>query len=47
MAALLWARPMFALILLALVGRFVWTAWETEAKYGASGHVRRQTGNQE
>ena len=26
MTALLWARPVFALILVALVGIFVWTA---------------------
>jgi len=32
MAALLWARPVFAAILLALVGLYVWTACRAEAK---------------
>ncbi len=45
MTALLWARPIFALILLALVGLCVWTAWE--AKDGAPSQARHQSGNQE
>jgi hypothetical protein len=32
MTALLWARPIFAAILLALVGLYVWTACTAEAK---------------
>lgn len=31
MSALLWARPVFAVILLALVGVFVWSASRGEA----------------
>ena len=31
MAALLLARPIFAAILLAVVGLYVWTGWKTEA----------------
>jgi hypothetical protein len=34
MTALLWARPVFAAILVALVGTFVWTACGAEAKNG-------------
>ena len=30
MTALLWARPFFAAILLALVGVYVWTAYRGE-----------------
>lgn len=33
MTALLWARPVFAAILLALVGMYVWTACSAEAKH--------------
>ena len=32
MTTLLWARPIFAAILLALVGSYVWTA-RTDAKH--------------
>jgi hypothetical protein len=32
MAALLWARPIFEAILLALVGVYVWTAYVADAK---------------
>ena len=42
MTALLWARPMFALILLALVGLHVWTAWGAEAN-----QTRHQPGTRE
>jgi cytochrome c-type biogenesis protein CcmH/NrfF len=31
MTALLWARPVFAAILLALVGLYVWTARRADA----------------
>jgi hypothetical protein len=31
MTALLWARPLFGLILLAVVGVYVWTAYRTDA----------------
>ena len=31
MTALLWVRPIFAVILLALVGLYVWTGWRAEA----------------
>jgi hypothetical protein len=32
MTALLWARPMFAAIVIALVGVYVWAAWKPEAR---------------
>jgi hypothetical protein len=34
MAVLLWARPIFAAILLALAGLYVWTAYQSTAKNG-------------
>jgi hypothetical protein len=33
MAALLWARPIFAVILLVLVGVYVWTARRADANH--------------
>ncbi len=47
MTALLWARPMFALILLALVGLHVWTAWGSEAKREHPNQTRHQPGIRE
>ena len=32
MTALLWARPVFAIILLALVGFYVWAAHKADAE---------------
>ena len=32
MTALLWARPAFAVLLLALVGFYVWTAHKTDIR---------------
>jgi hypothetical protein len=32
MAVLLWARPVFSAILLALAGLYVWTAYQSTAK---------------
>jgi len=46
MTALLWARPIFAAILLALVGVYVWTARGTEAKYEPWNQPRNQPKNQ-
>ncbi len=34
MTLLLWSRPVFAAILLTLVGAFVWTAIRTDAANG-------------
>lgn len=45
MTALLWARPMFALILLALVGLHVWTAWGS--KHEPPNLTRHQPGTRE
>ena len=47
MTALLWARPIFALILLALVGWYVWTACGAEAKYEPTSQAKHRPGNQE
>jgi cytochrome c-type biogenesis protein CcmH/NrfF len=42
MTALLWARPMFAAILIAVVGLYVWTACRTEAEREPGDQPTRQ-----
>jgi len=47
MTALLWARPIFAAILFALVGLYVWTACGVEAKSEPPNQAKRPSKNQQ